>query len=196
MPWEGTAVITIREERPTDIAARERLLDMCFGDERYEKTCERLREGRKPADGLSLVLEKDGAVVGTVRLWHVSAGPNCPALMFGPIAIDRRLQRLGLGAKLMREALARAKALGGAAVLLVGDAPYYERFGFTADKTGALWLPGPYERERFLALELVPGALDRARGLMSATGQIDQRPELATLLAAANDLGGVPARAA
>jgi predicted N-acetyltransferase YhbS len=180
-------VIAIREESCTDIAARERLLDSCFGDARFEKTCERLREGRKPAEGLSLVLEKDGALVGTVRLWHVTAGPNRPALLLGPIAVDCRLQRLGLGARLMGEALARAKALGHTAVLLVGDAPYYERFGFSVEKTGALWLPGPYERERFLALELVPGALDGARGLVSATGEIENKPDFAALLATAND---------
>jgi predicted N-acetyltransferase YhbS len=42
-------MLEIREERPTDLAARERLLDACFGDERLRKTCERLRSGRLPA---------------------------------------------------------------------------------------------------------------------------------------------------
>jgi len=190
-------MIAIREESYTDIAAREALLDSCFGDERFEKTCERLREGRKPAEGLSLVLENDGALVGTVRLWRVTAGPDRPALVLGPIAIDCRFRRLGLGARLMREALARAKALGHRAVLLVGDAPYYGRFGFTAEKTGGLWLPGPYERGRFLALELSPGALEGARGLVSATGKPEETPDLATLIAAtANDSGLAAGRAA
>jgi predicted N-acetyltransferase YhbS len=180
-------MFAIREELPIDIAARERLLDSCFGDARFEKTCERLREARKPADGLSFVLEKDGQVVGTVRLWRVDAGAGCPALVLGPIAIDCRLQGLGLGSRLMSHALKRAAALGHGAVLLVGDAPYYGRFGFASDKTGALWLPGPYERERFLALELRPGALDGARGLVSATGELEDEPDLAALLRAAND---------
>jgi predicted N-acetyltransferase YhbS len=90
--------------------------------------------------------------------------------MLGPIAVDPALQNLGVGSKLMRLALRRAKALGHRSVLLVGDAPYYARFGFSAEKTGALRLPGPYERERFLALELHPGALAGARGLVAATG--------------------------
>jgi predicted N-acetyltransferase YhbS len=181
-------MLAIREELPTDIAARERLLDSCFGDARFAKTCERLREGRKPAPHLALVLEREGEIVGTVRLWHVTAGPNRPALLLGPIAVDCRLQGLGLGAKLMREALARAKALGHRAVLLIGDPPYYARFGFSAESTGRLWLPGPYVRERFLARELRPGALHGARGLVSATGEPEDRPDLAaTLAAAAND---------
>jgi predicted N-acetyltransferase YhbS len=178
-------MITIREETFRDIEAREALLDACFGPARFQKTCERLREGRLPADGLSLVIDRNSEVIGTVRLWHVSAGPNRPALMLGPIAVDPAVQSLGLGGKLMRESLERAGQLGHKAVLLVGDAPYYERFGFSTEKTGSLWLPGPYERNRFLALELEAGALDGARGLVSATGAIEQKPNLGALVAAA-----------
>lgn len=178
-------MITIREETFRDVDAREALLDACFGPARFQKTCERLREGRMPADGLSLVIDRGDEIIGTVRLWHVCAGPNRPALMLGPIAIDPSVQSLGLGAKLMREALKRAADLRHKAVLLVGDAPYYERFGFSTEKTGALWLPGPYERHRFLAIELESGALDGARGLVSATGALEEKADLAALVAAA-----------
>ena len=178
-------MITIREETFRDVEPREALLDACFGPARFQKTCERLREGRLPADGLSLVLDRNSEVIGTVRLWHVSAGPNRSALMLGPIAVDSSVQSLGLGGKLMREALKRAGQLGHKAVLLVGDAPYYERFGFSTEKTGSLWLPGPYERNRFLALELEEGSLDGARGLVSATGAFEQKPDLGALVAAA-----------
>ena len=170
-------MLSIREEHPADAPAREALLGACFGDDRFEKTCERLREGRLPADGLSLVVEADGAIAGTVRLWHVTAGSDRPALMLGPIAVDPALQGLGLGSKLMRAALARAWALGHTAVLLVGDAPYYARFGFSTEHTEALRLPGPTERERFLGLELVPGALAGARGLVAATGRRVAMPD-------------------
>ena len=178
-------MVAIREELPTDIAGREALLDASFGEERFEKTCERLREGRTPADGLSLVLELDGKVAGTVRLWPITAGPGRPALLLGPIAVDCRLHGLGLGSRLMREALMRAKARGPGAVLLAGDAPYYRRFGFSADKTGLLRLPGPCEPDRFLALELRPGALNGARGAVAPAGEAD----LALVAAAANDAG-------
>ena len=71
----------------------------------------------------------------------------------------------------MRHALAQAQRRGHQAILLVGDAPYYGRFGFTAEETGALRLPGPYARDRLLARELVPDALAGARGLVSAAGR-------------------------
>ncbi|WP_230531441.1 GNAT family N-acetyltransferase [Microvirga roseola] len=177
-------MITIREETFRDVPAREALLDACFGPARFLKTGERLREGRMPADGLSLVIDRGGEVIGTVRLWHISAGLDCPALMLGPIAIDPACQSLGLGGKLMREALGRAADLGHRAVLLVGDAPYYQRFGFSTEKTAALWLPGPVERERFLALEFEAAYLEGANGLVTATGALAQKPDLAVLVAA------------
>jgi predicted N-acetyltransferase YhbS len=180
-------MICLREETIQDFDAREALLDTCFGPSRFLKTCERLREDRLPADGLSLICELDGRVVGTVRLWHVSAGPGRPALMLGPLAVDPALQGLGIGGKLMREALGRAKAFGHKAVLLVGDAPYYERFGFSTELTGSLWMPGPYERDRFLAVELEPGAMHNARGLVSATGAYETKPDWAALVAAAEN---------
>ena len=189
-------MMRIHEEAPPDAPAREALLDACFGDARFEKTCERLREGRLPAENLSLVINADGAIAGTVRLWHVTAGPDRPALLLGPIAIDPSLQGLGLGAKLMRVALNRAAMLGHRAVLLVGDAPYYARFGFSAEITDGLWLPGPYERERFLGLELRPGALADARGLASATGAFEERPDLPALVAVAGSMLSARARAA
>ncbi|MBQ8104617.1 MAG: N-acetyltransferase, partial [Afipia sp.] len=76
----------------------------------------------------------------------------------------------GVGAALMNHALAAAKARGHGAVILRGDAGYYARFGFSAAKTGELALPGPFERERLLAVELRPGALDEAFGMIVATG--------------------------
>lgn len=164
-------MFAIRHETPFDIAAREALLDLCFGAERTRKTCERLREGRAPADGLALVVEQDGRLVATIRLWHVSAG-GWAALMLGPVAVDPVLQGLGIGGKLIREALERAVEGGHAAVLLVGDAPYYARFGFSRDAVAGLSLPGPYESARFLGLELVPGALAGTTGLVTPTGAL------------------------
>jgi predicted N-acetyltransferase YhbS len=93
--------------------------------------------------------------------------------MLGPLAVDARLRDHGIGARLMREAIARTQALGHQAILLVGDAPYYARFGFERRHTLGLRLPGPVEDARFLGLELRSGALARARGLVSPTGALD-----------------------
>jgi predicted N-acetyltransferase YhbS len=159
----------IRSERGSNVAAREALLDACFGANRQLRTCQRLRDGRAPAEGLAFSAVWKGKLVGTVRLWHVGAG-GTPALVLGPLAVDPSCRKLGVGAALMNHALAAAKARGHGAVLLLGDAAYYARFGFTAAKTARLSLPGPFERERLLDLELRDGALDGAGGLIVPTG--------------------------
>jgi predicted N-acetyltransferase YhbS len=178
------AMIAIRNERISDFAAREALLDRAYGPARFTKTSARLREDRLPAEGLSFVATERGKVIGTVRLWSVSAGPGRAALLLGPLGVDPACQGRGIGAALMQHAIAAARKLGHRAVLLVGDAPYYGRFGFSADATGALWMPGPYEQARLLALELVPGALDGVRGLIGATGALAPKPDIAALVAA------------
>ena len=163
------APFVIRAERASDVVARETLLDACFGENRSLRTCQRLRDGRAPAEGLALSVVAEGRLVGTLRLWHVSAGDR-PALVLGPLAVDNSCRKLGVGAALMDHALAAAKARGHRAVILLGDAPYYARFGFSATKTGELSLPGPFERDRLLGLELSEGALDGAWGMIVPTG--------------------------
>jgi predicted N-acetyltransferase YhbS len=185
-------MLTVRHERKIDIAGRESLLDISFGEARLAKTSERLREGRLPAAALSFAALDNGRLVGTVRLWHVTAGPGHPALLLGPLAVAPASRNRGIGSALMERALREARRLGHRAVLLVGDAPYYARFGFAVTKTDALWLPGAFERDRLLARELDPGALDGAQGLISATGALAPKPELAALIARA-DRGPPPA---
>lgn len=165
----GAAPFAIRSERASDVVAREALLDACFGDNRHQRTCQRLRDGRAPAEGLAFSAVREGRLVGTVRLWHVSAG-GIPALLLGPLAVEDTCRKLGLGAALTIHALAMAKARGYRAVLLLGDAPYYRRFGFTSAKTSELSLPGAFERDRLLGIELSEGALDGAWGMVAPTG--------------------------
>jgi len=163
-------MVTIRHERMSDIAARDFLLDRCFGKARTAATSERLREGRLPAEGLSFTATEHGRVVGTVRLWHVSAGPGRPALLLGPLAVGADYCNRGVGAALMERAIAEARRRGHREIILVGDAPYYARFGFSAAHAGKLALPGPFEPHRLLGLALRPDAAAAPTGLVRATG--------------------------
>jgi predicted N-acetyltransferase YhbS len=178
------AQIAIADERPNDVAAREALLDEGFGLGRSAKTSQRLRDGRIPAEGLALVARDGEALVGTLRCWRVSAGER-PALLLGPLAVAKSHRSLGVGSALMREALWRAAMRGHKAVLLVGDAPYYARFGFEASLTRGLDLPGPVERARFLGFEIAPGVLRGAKGVVTATGRLTRPAPGAQRLACA-----------
>jgi predicted N-acetyltransferase YhbS len=172
-------MITIRQERTPDQAPREALLDRAYGAVRFKKPSQKIRAGHLPAEGLAFVATDRGRVVGTVRLWNISAGGK-PALLLGPLAVHPDYQGRGLGSGLMSHAIESAKRLGHKAVLLVGDAPYYGRFGFRADSTGNLRMPGPFEQKRLLAIEFETGALDGAQGMIVGTGPRIPRPAPST----------------
>ena len=159
-------MVTLLTERAEHGPAVERLVDAAFGEARWHKTCQRLRDGQTPIAALSLVALDGEALVGTVRLWAVKAGRR-RALLLGPLAVDERARDRGIGTALMEEALRRADAAGEDIVLLVGDAPYYGRFGFLAEAAKGLWLPGPVERDRFLVRSLRASAANDA-----ATGPV------------------------
>lgn len=167
-------MVTITPEVAADFPAREALLDRAFGKAmRRRKTSERLRDGRLPAQGLAFAARnRRGRLIGTLRLWDITAGSAGPALLLGPLAVDCAYQKRGIGGKLMRHALDEARKLGHRAVLLVGDAPYYARFGFTRDGVVGLSLPGPVELDRFLGLELEAGVLQSAEGVIAASGRM------------------------
>ncbi|WP_237153065.1 GNAT family N-acetyltransferase [Oryzibacter oryziterrae] len=164
-------MIAYSDELCGDVAARDTLLDRVFGPARFRKSSERIRSGRLPADGLALVARDGDKLIGTVRLWHAACGRSgTPVLLLGPLAVDGDYRSEGIGAALMRLAIARAREAGHGAILLVGDEPYYRRFGFSTRNMGGLAMPGPYERSRFLGLELIPGSLAGAEGVLRPTG--------------------------
>lgn len=169
--------MNITLEQPHHAAAVEALLDVAFGPDRHRKTTYRLREGVAALPELSYVALDEGEdgreeVIGTIRYWPVLIGGATPSLMLGPIAVAQHVQSLGLGSKLIGTTLDKARALGHRSVILVGDAPYYRRFGFTRGLTLGLFLPGPVDPDRFLGLELVSGALASASGLVTrASGE-------------------------
>ncbi len=162
-------MVTIRAEISSDLGAREALLNRGFGPTRFRKTSEKLRKGRVAAYAFTAV-DDSNKVIGTVRLWNIIAGSAGPSLLLGPLAVDGAARGKGLGAALMNHAIAAAKAEGHDSILLVGDAPYYVRFGFSQGLTRSLHLPGPVDRARFLGLELTEQALDGAEGLIAASG--------------------------
>ena len=171
-------MVTIRAEISSDVGAREALLNRGFGPARFRKTSEKLRAGRKAAYAFSAV-DQRGKVIGTVRLWNIIAGSAGPSLLLGPLAVDGAAQGQGVGATLMNHAIAAAKVEGCDSILLVGDASYYARFGFSQGLTRNLHLPGPVDRARFLGLELTDQALDGAEGLIAASGAMQEALQVA-----------------
>jgi predicted N-acetyltransferase YhbS len=160
-------MVRLTLERPEHGPAIECLLDQAFGEARRHKTCQILRDGQVPLREMSLVALSKDELIGTVRLWPMLAGGR-RTLLLGPLAVDKRWQDHGVGSQLMDEALKLAQNAGEKSVLLVGDEPYYKRFGFKQGRTSGLLLPGPVDRNRFLAREFTPEALGGAHGPVMA----------------------------
>jgi predicted N-acetyltransferase YhbS len=106
----------------------------------------------------------DGRLVGGIRFTAIRIGHREGGVLLGPLIVDPAATGRGFGTALIEEGLARARADGFTFVLLVGDMPYYGRFGFKPTPPGRITLPGPVDPARLLAFELVPGAMEGAAG--------------------------------
>ena len=143
------------QETPSDWWEVEALYDLCFAPGRTALSSYRLRDGVLPVTDLCLLLRDESGVAAAIRYWPVRVGGQ-PVLLLGPIAVHPTHQGEGLGGWLMRDSLARAAEAGWERVLLVGDEPYYRRFGFR--RIDNVLMPPPTNPARVLALELQPGA--------------------------------------
>ena len=150
----------LERETDADIWEVEALFDLCFAPGREALSSYRLRDGVDPVADLSLVARDElGVLAGAVRFWPVRVG-EAPALLLGPIAVHPTRQGEGLGALLVEESLSRAD--GWSRVMLIGDAPYYGRFGFT--KLLGVDMPPPTNPERILGRDITPGGWSGVSG--------------------------------
>ena len=158
----------ILRETPQDGPEVEYLYDLAFAPGRTALSSYRLRDGIDPVPGLSLVARDEyDAIGGAIRYWPVRVGEaGTPALLLGPVAVHPTRQGEGLGALLMSESLHRAAELGWTRVILVGDEPYYGRFGFSREAARSLDYPPPTNPDRLLARALEPDAFNGVSGLV------------------------------
>lgn len=152
----------LQDETPADLWEVEALYDLCFAPGRTALSSYRLRDGISTIAPLCVLMrDADGVLAAAIRFWPARVGV-ADILLLGPIAVHPTRQGEGLGALLMTETLARARQLGWARVLLVGDAPYYQRFGFA--KLDGVVMPPPTNPDRVLGIDLTPGAWDGVVG--------------------------------
>ncbi|AEM42355.1 GNAT family N-acetyltransferase [Ketogulonicigenium vulgare] len=163
-------MFTIAQETPDDWWEVESLYDLCFAPGREALSSYRLRDDVPPIAGLSLVARgTDGSIAGAIRHWPVRIctedGICNRSLLLGPVAVHPTHQGEGLGGLLIYQTLGGARALGWERVMLVGDAPYYNRFGF--QKLEGVLMPPPTNPDRVLGVALKPNAWAGVRGQVS-----------------------------
>ena len=152
-------------EQPAHEPEIEHINAEAFGPGRFARAAYKIREGGPHERALSFVAIGDGAVIASVRMTRVAAGEG-RALLLGPLAVRPAYKNLGIGRRLVRIAVEAAQQAGAAAVLLVGDEPYYGPLGFKKVPRGQLAMPRPVDLERILAIELKPGAVAVLKGMV------------------------------
>lgn len=146
----------LRQETTGDWWEVEALYDLCFAPGREALSSYRLRDDVPPVAELSRVArDASGILAGAIRYWPVRVG-GAAALLLGPVAVHPTRQGEGLGGALIRDSLAAAQGSGWARVMLVGDAPYYRKFGF--EKLSGVVMPPPTNPDRVLGFDLEPQA--------------------------------------
>ena len=159
--------LQIAPELSGDASTIGRLHARAFGPGRFARAAFRLREGGGFDARLSFVARVGTLVTGSVRVSAITIGGE-PALALGPLAVEPEFRRHGIGGALMQASIVAARARGHGLMILIGDEPYYGRFGFRRVTLGQIELPGPADPARVLALELRDGALAAAKGLARA----------------------------
>jgi predicted N-acetyltransferase YhbS len=160
--------VSNRSLTPADLPAVTRLHAKVFGPGRFTRTAYRVREGTPPISPYCRAALLGDRLIAVVRFTPIFIGRMEGALLLGPLAVDPDFAGQGFGKRLIGEAMERAKADGVRLVVLVGDEPYYGRFGFRPVPPGQIVLPGPVDPGRLLAAELEAGALDTFNGLVAA----------------------------
>lgn len=167
-------MFAIRPECAQDAIAIEALLDRCFGTDRRAKVSYRYRDGIPPLSDLSFVAEgEDGAIVGAIRYWPLRLDRR-PALLLGPLAIEPERQGRGVGRALVFHSLETAAAQDRRLVFLVGDPPYYARFGFAVAPAGIVM---PDEQPSRLNVRVLDGGAPLpASGTLLPAGKLGKTP--------------------
>jgi len=152
--------------RDSDLPAVEKLDERAFGPGRFTRSAYRLREGVPPDFSLSSVARVGTFLVGANRITHIRAG-GAPALLLGPLTVDPAFRGRGIGGALLEKSIEAARAAGHRLIMLVGDQPFYARFGFKRVPGGRLTMPGPVDPSRLLYLELAEGAFEGLSGAIT-----------------------------
>ena len=166
----SSAIIT-RPARSGDVPAISALHIKTLGPGRFARSAYRVREGTPGVSKFCRVGLAGTRMVAALRMTQVTIGQISGALLLGPLAVDPDFAGLGYGRQLISETLDAARKGGVKLVVLVGDEPYYGRFGFKPVPPGQILLPGPVDPRRLLAAEFEPGALARYRGAVEAVRQ-------------------------
>lgn len=160
--------VLLRGERVTDHDDIYELTKRAFAGEEEAKLIVSLRKTRNFIKGLSVVAILEGKLIGHAMLTQapiVNRGKRFMSLALGPMSVLPEFQRRGFGSMLLEEVLLRAKECGYKAVVVLGHANFYPKFGFIPASQKKIRTRFTVPDENFMILELIPNALKGISGL-------------------------------
>lgn len=156
----------LSSETENDVHEVEYLFDLAFAPGRGALSSYRLRDEVPPVSQLCMVArDAYQSLAGAIRYWPVLIGSDA-ALLLGPVAVHPTHQGEGLGAGLVAQSLERARLAGWTRVILIGDEPYYRKFGFSRECAKGLEFPAPTNPDRILARALEADAFLDVSGMV------------------------------
>jgi putative acetyltransferase len=170
-------MIKYRPEETKDHAAIFEINQLAFPEDNEARLVDMLRDSESYVNGLSMVAEKDGEIVGHIlftKLTIESSNRDNIALSLAPLAVKPNFQRQGIGAGLIKEGIKACKSLGYGAIVVVGHPEYYPKFGFSPAREKGLGTPFPVPDDAFMVYELVPGYLDNIQGIVKLAPEFDK----------------------
>lgn len=164
--------IKIRQENEKDYTIIEDLVKLAFENEEFSDKSEhllvnRLRKGNSFIKELSMVAEDNEKIVGHILFTKVlidSGKEKFEALALAPLSVLPKYQCIGIGSKLIKEGLKKAKEIGYKSVIVLGHDKYYPKFGFIPASNYGIKAPFEVPDEAFMALELVSNGLESVSG--------------------------------
>ena len=169
MPAASQITAANRPLTASDLPAVSALEATVFGPGRFTRTAYRVREGHPAVSTFCYGAFVGPRLIASLRMTPINIGTSGPHLLLGPATVAPDFTGQGFGRALIAQALAAASSANIGIVTLVGDVPYYGRFGFAPVPPGKILFPGPVNPARILACELTPGTLANATGLVAAT---------------------------
>ena len=168
--------VTVRVESDDDYTRIGEIHRLAFGQPDEARLVEELRKDDRFDSALSLVAVRDADLVGHILFSTIHIETNdgdVPAQALAPMAVLPECQNQGIGSDLVRAGLAACRQAKHSIVIVLGHADYYPRFGFTPAGRYGIRYPFPVPDEAFMAIALMPGALESVAGMVRYAAAFD-----------------------
>jgi len=169
---KNTINVLLRLEEEKDYNSVENLTREAFWNV-YKPGCDehllvhnmrKTKEFIKPLDYVAIYNDEIIGNIVYAKAKIIGKNKDYDVLTFGPVSVLPMYQKKGIGKKIIKHTITRAKEMGFNAIIIYGNPEYYKRFGFKNTKEYKITnMEGNYN-DALMALELYPNSLENIHG--------------------------------